>query len=120
MIYKAIRKAKENIVSKHEAEFAKLCYYSNEFIKIMPTSIVKIVTVATEQGRERRRFKWFYVCLRPFKDEFMSECRPLVGIDGCHLKGSLGGILLTSVVIDPNNRMYPVTWAQVEAENNNS
>lgn len=44
----------------------------------------------------------------------------MIGLDGCHLKGPLGGILLTAVGTDPNDGMYPIDWAQVEAENNDS
>lgn len=106
-----MRKAKENIVGKHEAEFAKLYDFDNEIMKIMPTSTVKIMIEAAEQRAEGMRFKRFYVCLRPLKDEFMSGCRPLIGDDGCHLKWPLGGILLTAVAINPNDGMYPVAWA---------
>lgn len=44
----------------------------------------------------------------------------MIGLDGYHLKGPLGKILLTVVGTDPNDGMYPITWAQVEAENNDS
>ena len=66
------------------------------------------------------RFKRFNVCLAPLKEGFLDGCRPVISLDGCHLKGPLGGILLTAVGIDPNDGMYPIAWAQVEAENNDS
>lgn len=44
----------------------------------------------------------------------------MLGFDGCHLRGSFGGILLSAVATDPNDGMYPVAWAHVEAENNQS
>lgn len=67
-----------------------------------------------------RRFKRLYCCLGPLKDGFRSGCKPLLGLDGCHLRGAFRGILLNAVAIDPNDGMYPVAWAQVEAENNQS
>lgn len=61
-----------------------------------------------------------YVCLGLLKEGIMDGCRPFIGLDGCHLKGPLGGILLTAVGTDPNDGMYPLAWAQLEVENNDS
>lgn len=33
---------------------------------------------------------------------------PLLGLDGCHLKGPYGGQLLAAVGTDANDGMYPV------------
>ncbi|KAK4405031.1 hypothetical protein Sango_0509600 [Sesamum angolense] len=43
-------------------------------------------------------------------------CRPIIGVDGCHLKGPHGGVLLTAVSIDPNNNLYPLAYAIVSGE----
>lgn len=119
IIYRAMRKEKENIVGKHEKEYENLFNYANEIKKAMPTSTIKLMTESVP-GQERRRFKRFYVCLGPLKAGFIQGCRPLIGLYGCHLKGPLGGILLTAVATDPNDGMYPLAWAQVEAENHSS
>lgn len=66
---------------------------------------------------EALRFNRMYICLGPIKKGFMEGCRPLVGFDGCHLKGPFGGQLLSAVGIDPNEGMYPIAWAIVQAEN---
>lgn len=60
------------------------------------------------------------MCLGPLKEGFLSGCMPIIGLDETHLKGPLGGILLIAVGCDPNDGMYPVAWAQLEAENNDS
>ncbi|XP_074370703.1 uncharacterized protein LOC141711897 [Apium graveolens] len=120
MIYRAMKKAKDNILGKHEEEFGKLYLYANELKRSMPLSTIKLMTDPPETGTNRRRFKRFYVCLEPLKEGFGEGCRPLIGLDGCHLRGPFGGILLTAVATDPNDGIYPVAWAQVEAENNDS
>ena len=120
MAYRALRKAKETIIGKHEEEFSKLYLYANEVKKVMPTSTIKLMTEPAGNGLEERRFKRFYVMLGPLKEGFLEGCRPLIGLDGCHLKGPFGGILLTAVATDPNEGMYPLAWAHVEAENNSS
>ncbi|KAK4403266.1 hypothetical protein Sango_0695200 [Sesamum angolense] len=43
-----------------------------------------------------------------------------LGVDGCHLKGPHGGILLTAVSIDPNNNLYPLAYAVVSGETRES
>ncbi|XP_074322985.1 uncharacterized protein LOC141659942 [Apium graveolens] len=115
-----MRKAKEKILGNHEQEFKKLYSYGNELMKTMPDTTVKLMTEPAEAGVEGRRFKRFYVCLGPLKAGFLSGCRPLIGLDRCHLKGPFKGILLSDVATDPNDGMYPVAWAQVEAENGQS
>ncbi|XP_057471958.1 uncharacterized protein LOC130760597 [Actinidia eriantha] len=54
------------------------------------------------------------------KKGFNKGCRPLVGVDGCHLKGPGGGQLLAAVSIDDNNQIYHVAYAVVEIENTSS
>ncbi|KAL0342534.1 UNVERIFIED_CONTAM: hypothetical protein Scaly_1916000 [Sesamum calycinum] len=43
--------------------------------------------------------------------------RPIIGVDGFHLKGSYGDVLLTAVGVDPNNKTYPIAYAIVRSEN---
>lgn len=74
----------------------------------------------TENGIEEMRLKRMYICLAPLKEGFLDRCRTVIGLDGYHFRGPLGGILLTVVGTDPNNGMYPKVWAQVEAENNDN
>lgn len=108
MMYRALRKAKESIIGKHEDEFKKLYQYAKEVKKVMPTSTIKLMTVPAEYGIEGRRFKRLYVCLGPLKESFLEGCRPLIGLDGCHLNGPFGGILLSAVATDPNEGMFPI------------
>lgn len=47
----------------------------------------------------------------------LAGCGPVLGIDGCFLKGLVKGELLTAIGRDGNDQMFPVAWAVVEAEN---
>ncbi|MBA0638816.1 hypothetical protein Godav_029880, partial [Gossypium davidsonii] len=40
--------------------------------------------------------------------------RPLIGLDGCFLKGPFKSEFLTTVGRDANNQMFPIAWAVVE------
>ena len=50
------------------------------------------------------------------KSGFLEGCRPLICLDGCHLKTKYGGIMLIAVGIDPNDCIYPIALAIVEVE----
>ncbi|XP_019106110.2 uncharacterized protein LOC104898713 [Beta vulgaris subsp. vulgaris] len=62
-------------------------------------------------------FQRMYICLQPCKEGFMAGCRPILGVDGCHLRGPYPEILLTAVGKDDNNNIFPVAWCIVEVEN---
>ena len=62
------------------------------------------------------RFMRLYCCLGPLKQGFRDGCRPIIGFDGCHLKGTYPGQLLTALGVDPNNGYWPIAWAVVEKE----
>ncbi|KAI3458672.1 hypothetical protein Pfo_015335 [Paulownia fortunei] len=49
---------------------------------------------------------------------FFASCRPFIGVDGCHLKGPHGGVLLTAVEVEPNNNIYPIAYVVVGKEEN--
>ncbi|KAL0316886.1 UNVERIFIED_CONTAM: hypothetical protein Sradi_5566800 [Sesamum radiatum] len=67
--------------------------------------------------RIENKFKKIYVCFSALKQGFLGGCRPIIGVDGCHLKGPHGGVLLTVVGVDPNNNLYPIAYAVVQREN---
>jgi hypothetical protein len=51
---------------------------------------------------------------------FRKACRPMIDVDGCFLKGRYGGQLLAAVGRDPNDNIYPIAIAVVEAETKDS
>jgi hypothetical protein len=61
-------------------------------------------------------FLSMYVSLDAYKRGFLADCRPLIWLDGCHLKTKYGEIMLTAVGIDPNDCIYPIAFGVVEVE----
>ena len=61
-----------------------------------------------------------YIGLDACKKGFLAGCRRVVGLDGCFFKGATNGELLCAVGRDANNQMYPISWAVVEKENNDT
>jgi len=50
------------------------------------------------------------------KRGFMVACRPVISLDGCHIKTKYGGQLLIAVGMDPNDCIYPIALEVVEVE----
>ncbi|KAL0319829.1 UNVERIFIED_CONTAM: hypothetical protein Sradi_5244400 [Sesamum radiatum] len=69
-----------------------------------------------DDGSGQRKFSKFYVCFDALKKGFLSRCRPVIWLDGCHLKGPYGDILLTAISINLNNNLYPLAYAVVSGE----
>ncbi|KAL0346480.1 UNVERIFIED_CONTAM: hypothetical protein Scaly_1664000 [Sesamum calycinum] len=76
-----------------------------------PSSTVIIGTY--QQMKEIFRF---YACFGALKRGFKADCRSIIGVDRCHLKGPHGGILLTAIGVDPNNNLFPIAYAVVNKE----
>jgi hypothetical protein len=48
------------------------------------------------------------------KRGFLAGCRPLICLDGCHVKTKFGGQILTAVGLDPNDCIFPIALAVME------
>ena len=66
------------------------------------------------------RFQRLFISLAGMKKGFLDGCRPVIGVDGCFLKGPFKGQLLAAVSRDGNNNMYPIAYVVVEAETKDS
>ncbi|KAL4304651.1 hypothetical protein GQ457_10G028180 [Hibiscus cannabinus] len=63
------------------------------------------------------KFRRIYVCFSALREGFKLYCRPVIGLDGCFLKGSFKGEILSAVGRDCNNQIFPIAWVVVEVEN---
>ncbi|KAM1757950.1 hypothetical protein ACFX11_007131 [Malus domestica] len=113
-VYKAKRKARGRIQGSIEEQYAKIWDYCDEIKRNNPSSTV---VVKTDLQGENPIFKRIYICFAAWKRGFVEGCRPVVGFDGCHIKGSHPGQILSAVGIDANNGMFPIAFAVVEIEN---
>lgn len=115
-VRRAKKKALEMLEGTATQQFALLSGYIEEIRSTNPGTTIKL-KVKPVNGRENEvKFKRLYICWGALKKGFHEGCRPVIGLDGCHLKGPHGGILLTAVGIDANNCIYPFAYAVVEKE----
>ncbi|CAJ2671965.1 unnamed protein product [Trifolium pratense] len=116
-VYRAKTKALEMIEGGCIDQYKHLRSYGDE---LMTSNRGSTVIIKSEMGVDGPVFLRMYVCFQASKTAFVTCCRPLIGLDGCFLKGLYGGQLLTAVGKDGNNQMFPIAFAIVEAENKDS
>ena len=114
--YKARALATQTVKGSAEEQYKLLGRYSEELKKTHPGTTTEIVFTPFRKPGGNPTFMRFYCCLGPLKRGFFSGCRPLIGLDGCHIKGTHRGQLLTAMGVDPNNGWWPIAWAVVEKE----
>jgi hypothetical protein len=112
--YSKAWRAKEEVASKirgsYEEGYKRLREYCHKIREYMPGSHA-IVEVTTE-NRFRRIFIAFAPCLSGFQ-----FCRPLIGLDGTHLKSKYLGVLLCATAVDAEGSLYPLAFGVVNNEN---
>ncbi|WVZ51299.1 hypothetical protein U9M48_002454 [Paspalum notatum var. saurae] len=116
-----LKRAKSIVLQKAldstKGQYKHLYSYQEELLRSNPGSTV--VIKRDTEGVDHV-FQRMYICLDACKRGFKAGCRKVVGLDGCFFKGATNGELLCAIGRDANNQMYPIAWAVVEKENNDS
>ena len=74
-----------------------------------------ITDFVTEDGRFLYCFFSLGACIRGFR-----SCRPVICVDGTFLKSRYKGHMLCAVALDADSALYPLAFALVDSENQNS
>uniref|UniRef100_A0A2N9EY34 SWIM-type domain-containing protein n=1 Tax=Fagus sylvatica TaxID=28930 RepID=A0A2N9EY34_FAGSY len=114
-VYRARKMAAENIQGSHKEQYKKIWDYC-ETLKETNVGTTTLLDVERPCLDVAATFQKLYVCLAVTRTGFKEGCRPLIGLDGCFLKGSYKGHLLSVVSRDANDNMYPICVAVVESE----
>ncbi|XP_062026503.1 uncharacterized protein LOC133742835 [Rosa rugosa] len=110
-ITRAKRKAKRMNEGHYIDQYNNLAAYMKELLRSNPGSTVEIKTC---MDGDIRRFQRMYICFAACKNGWKNGYRPIIGLDGCHIKGHHPGQLLAAVGIDSNNGMFPIAYAIAE------
>ena len=114
-VYRAKRKAREVLEGDEKLQYAALWDYAAMIRKTKVGSKVYIKCDCSEDGGQPR-FLRMYVRYHAQKFGFLASYRPIIGLDGCHLKGRFGRQLLATTARDGNDNIFPVAVAVVEQE----
>ncbi|GJX46318.1 calcium/proton exchanger [Tanacetum coccineum] len=116
------KRAKQRALFDHEGglieHYSRLWDYRQQLLDTNPGSTVHLQIEEKENGQ--KHFLRFYVCFKAMKEGWSAGCRKVIGLDGCFLKGTVKGELLTAMGRDGNNQMFPIAWAVVNIENNDN
>ncbi|XP_050207490.1 uncharacterized protein LOC126656911 [Mercurialis annua] len=113
---KAKRKVLTELNSNYKVEFARLDAYAAEIRRTNHGSSVQVEVCPIMEREGRRVFRRMFICFETCKRGWLNGCRPIIGMDGCFLKGVTQGQLLCAVGKDGNNHMYPIARAIVDVE----
>ncbi|XP_043687579.1 uncharacterized protein LOC122638795 [Telopea speciosissima] len=128
-MYRARWRAREETDGSHTMSFNKLKIYGDMIMaKNSGNSFVIQYQNANNYGemdaygvvRVNPQFKRMFICFDACIQGFLKGCRPFIGLDGCHLKGVYGGVLVSAVSVDGNNRIFSIAYGVVESEGKDS
>ncbi|GJV09584.1 calcium/proton exchanger [Tanacetum coccineum] len=113
------KRAKQTVLYDYEGglidHYRKLYEYRQALIELNPGTTCRLDVEETSAGNTY--FNRMYVCFKGVKYGWLAGCRKVIGLDGCFLKHTYRGELLTAIGRDANNQMHPIAWAIVRVEN---
>ncbi|XP_061368303.1 uncharacterized protein LOC133311292 [Gastrolobium bilobum] len=115
-VSKALKKAKGTIEGCEKEQYGRLREYLSELLRSNPGSSCKLQVTPQPIPQALPIFDRMYICLDACKKGFKAGCRPLIGLDGCFLKGYYGGQLLSAVGEDANKQFYVIAYVVVDSE----
>ncbi|KAK2659995.1 hypothetical protein Ddye_006528 [Dipteronia dyeriana] len=90
-----------SVGKEHEASFKHLRKYAIMVQQCNPGSVAYLYLL-----EPTTTFQRFFPRFEAQKNGFIEGCRLFIGIDGCHLKGLSGEVLLSAIALDANNGIF--------------
>ncbi|KAK0597529.1 hypothetical protein LWI29_026215 [Acer saccharum] len=110
-LYGVKHRVLRQIRSEHEHSFKYLGQYAYILNQTNPG-----VAIHMRVQKPVSIFHRLFLSFEAQKLGFLEGCRPFIGLDGCHLKGPCGGILLSAVALDANSGLFPLAVCICEKE----
>ncbi|KAK2646652.1 hypothetical protein Ddye_021847 [Dipteronia dyeriana] len=96
----------------HEESFQLLPSFGYVLEQQNPETIIDL------QCDENGKFLYFFMSSGASVRGFQRCMRPVITVDGTHLKGRFGGIMFGATAQDGNEQVYPIGFGYSDSENN--
>jgi zinc finger SWIM domain-containing protein 3 len=93
----------------HEEYYAGMPSYHEQPLESNLGSFITLERTATNQFH--RLFLFYCTSAKGF-----ASCKPLLGVDGTHLRSRFQGILLTATATDAEGQLFPLVFSVVDIE----
>ncbi|XP_021751655.1 uncharacterized protein LOC110717311 [Chenopodium quinoa] len=110
----------EQLFGGHDEFYSLLSMYAKMCIETNPETLAFCAWQETKSLPKQLQFTSIFISFTGQWRGLLRGVRPLIGVDGTHLKGNYGGILLSNVGIDGNNEIFPIAYAIVSQEDKES
>ncbi|XP_074293637.1 uncharacterized protein LOC141620742 [Silene latifolia] len=119
-LYRMKDHALKEINGGHDESYKLLPRYCEMVKQTNPNSSAMCAWSVMETPEKPLQFKSLFLSFSAQANGLLAGCRSLIGVDGTHLKGNHGGVLLSAVALDGNNELFPIAVGVVESENKDS
>ncbi|KAF6168255.1 hypothetical protein GIB67_011640 [Kingdonia uniflora] len=93
----------KRIVGSYDEGYFKMPILVDKLLIANPGSVIGC-------SSDPSTLQWTGTCVM-FKgslDGWLNGCKPILGINGCFLKGKYGGVCLSAIYLDGNNGLFPI------------
>ncbi|MQM02811.1 hypothetical protein Taro_035579, partial [Colocasia esculenta] len=104
--------AVSSLYGDFRTSYHMLNWYSECALQSNPGSVLSL-----EVDPETQRFKRFFICFQVFAYGFEVGCRPMLFLDGTHMKQHrVQGVILAASVLNGNNELFTVAYSIADSE----
>ncbi|XP_073308838.1 uncharacterized protein [Primulina huaijiensis] len=114
-VWKGKELAMHAIHGAEDESYDRLRWYCGAIKETNPGSIVEC-----EIDHCSNKFKRLFICFNACATGFIRGCRPLVFLDGTHIKNKYKGNILVAVAKDANDDLFTLAYSVVDAENDDN
>ncbi|KAG6505150.1 hypothetical protein ZIOFF_037498 [Zingiber officinale] len=114
-VWKGKELAMHDIHGVEEGAYDRLRWYCSAIKETNPGSFVEC-----EIDHCSNNFKRLFICFNACATGFINGCRPLVFLDGTHIKNKYKGCILVAVAKDANDDLFTLAYSVVDAENDDN
>lgn len=113
-VYRGIEGAREQLQGSYKEAYNQLPWFCDKLLEANPGSFIKLLI------DNDKKFQRLFISFDASIHGFQNGCRPLLFLDSTSLRSKYHEILLTATALDGDDCIFPVAFAIVDTENDDS